>query len=363
MSFQEGFPYSNQHTLNLDWVLKTVAELEKNPVPDGAITTAKIANGAVTDLKLADNSVGTRALMPRSVTAENIYPHTISKEKIANGAIDTAALGNAAVTSEKLAAGSVTNSKIGDGSVTSGKLENGAVTTVKIGESSVTAAKLQSGAVVTAKLAAGAVTTEKLAPQSVTTEILHDGSVGLAKLTNMSPVNAGKVLSVGATGDVVLVDVGSGGGVLSVNGKSGIVSLTSTDIPSTFAGLSVQQVLNNVYPVGAIFISVVNNSPASVFGGVWERILDRFLLAASGNYVAGSTGGEATHELTISEIPSHDHATGFGWGGATAGGDNYFVTSSIGKTVVANRTTLAGGGTAHNNMPPYLAVFMWKRIE
>lgn len=89
------------------------------------------------------------------------------------------------------------------------------------------------------------------------------------------------------------------------------------------------------YPVGSIYLSVTDVDPSSLFGGTWERIGGRFLLGADSTYAAGSTGGEASHQLTTAEMPSHNHAL-----------DNYNVT---------------GGNQPHNNMPPYLAVFMWQR--
>lgn len=111
-----------------------------------------------------------------------------------------------------------------------------------------------------------------------------------------------------------------------------------------------------VYPIGSIYMSVNDVSPGNLFGGTWERIKDKFLLSAGDTYEAGSTGGEATHTLTIDEIPSHTHqvkiSADTGW-------------NSIGKSGGTESTNGAsyptGGGQAHNNMPPYLAVYMWKR--
>lgn len=115
------------------------------------------------------------------------------------------------------------------------------------------------------------------------------------------------------------------------------------------------------YPVGAIYLSVIDANPAALFGGTWERIGGRFLLGADSTYAAGSTGGEAAHQLTTSEMPSHNHTLD---DYSTTGG----TTSSM--TVQANdkkgysgnvNTLCTGGNKAHNNMPPYLTVCMWKR--
>lgn len=116
---------------------------------------------------------------------------------------------------------------------------------------------------------------------------------------------------------------------------------------------------NRIYPVGSIYMSVESTSPASLYGGTWEQLKDRFLLSAGDTYTAGATGGEATHTLTIEEMPSHNHNKTVTGTIDTAG------EACIAKTVSGNRNYMSigaqGGGQAHNNMPPYLAVYMWKR--
>ena len=129
-------------------------------------------------------------------------------------------------------------------------------------------------------------------------------------------------------------------------------------------------VLEQVYPVGSIYMSVNNVSPATLFGGTWQQIKDTFLLSAGDTYTAGDTGGEATHTLLENEMPSHSHAyaqyKGYaGWSGTspqanflkTTGNDGYSSTDNNGYM-----TTLSKGSSqAHNNMPPYLVVYMWRR--
>lgn len=122
-----------------------------------------------------------------------------------------------------------------------------------------------------------------------------------------------------------------------------------------------------IYPIGAIYLSVSATNPAILFGGKWEQIKDRFLLAAGDTYRAGSTGGEATHKLTINEMPAHKHwtqdiAPGLyaGWGNKSQDG---WITQAVSQTNGGNwETANTGGGQAHNNMPPYLTVYMWKRV-
>lgn len=123
-------------------------------------------------------------------------------------------------------------------------------------------------------------------------------------------------------------------------------------------------VLDMVYPVGSIYMSVNATSPSTLFGGTWEQIQDRFLLAAGNNYSGGDTGGEATHTLTVNEMPSHNHYAAID-GSTDSYGQNRTTISSfaIKAQGYSDSSTIfaTGGGNAHNNMPPYLAVYMWKR--
>lgn len=129
-----------------------------------------------------------------------------------------------------------------------------------------------------------------------------------------------------------------------------------------------------VYPVGSIYMSVNATNPQTLFGGTWERIKDKFLLSAGDTYSAGSNGGAATVTLQTSEIPSHTHWEKFISGDGNANsyvraagtGDEQGVyyanqTAWVQSTGEPVRTNGTGGGQAHENMPPYLAVYVWKR--
>lgn len=134
--------------------------------------------------------------------------------------------------------------------------------------------------------------------------------------------------------------------------------------------------LNAMYPIGSIYMNVNSTNPSTLFGGTWEQIEDTFLLSAGSTYTAGSTGGEATHTLTVSEMPAHKHdheGHTFSWGGgisstvyckinAAAGttSSNYIYTKQDTEGWADSYNT--GGGSAHNNMPPYLVVYVWQRV-
>lgn len=177
--------------------------------------------------------------------------------------------------------------------------------------------------------------------------------------------------------------------------------------------LGTNSFIDKFYPVGSIYISVNSTNPSSLFGGEWEQIQEKFLLSAGDTHTAGTTGGEFTHTLTTAEMPVHNHtassdSTGAhthtrgtmeiygawerfwceyngtkgavgvsrsssGWLGHddinAAADANFYAsrhwsgaTSSNGDhshTITVNNN---GSGNAHNNTPPYLAVYMWKRV-
>ena len=135
------------------------------------------------------------------------------------------------------------------------------------------------------------------------------------------------------------------------------------------------------YPVGAIYLSVTDTDPATLFGGTWERISQGRFLIGSGanaanttdywgeypagkeNFPAGEMGGEVEHTLTVDEIPAHTHSERLEWSNTKAWG---LTGTGEGANAVVDQggvTGATGGGKPHNNLPPYLAVFMWKRVS
>ena len=122
------------------------------------------------------------------------------------------------------------------------------------------------------------------------------------------------------------------------------------------------EMLNMFYPVGSIYLSFNNANPQNLFGGTWEQIKDTFLLAAGNTYAAGSTGGSATHTLTVNEMPKHTHNSYVKYN-STAGDTNRVMLSSNTGGDYTSTAGLGwtGGDQPHNNMPPYLAVYMWRR--
>lgn len=183
----------------------------------------------------------------------------------------------------------------------------------------------------------------------------------------------------------------------------------STRVATTaYVKNNISETLKKVYPVGSIYMSTVSTNPATLFGfGTWSAMpAGRVLLAQGtaswGTYNAGSTGGEATHQLTVGEIPAHNHSAA---ASATAGHSHdlfYYAysggggfnpsrwseygfasyshdvkgssgqyrsmlggvqMSSSGASSVSVTINPSGSSQAHNNMQPYIAVYMWQRTS
>lgn len=133
-------------------------------------------------------------------------------------------------------------------------------------------------------------------------------------------------------------------------------------------------ILQTIYPVGAYYITEKNENPSVTLGfGTWTQVQGRFLVGQqSGLYQAGTEGGEASHTLSLNEIPAHGHKMNE-WtlivsAGANTGQYNIIPVSEKGFVNIfkddaeQNRYSVnAGGNQPHNNMPPYRAVFIWRR--
>ena len=164
-------------------------------------------------------------------------------------------------------------------------------------------------------------------------------------------------------------DLGRAPGKVAVLDESGWVYYrTPAELLADIGAATVSAMLDKAYPVGSIYISVNSTNPKTLFGGTWVQIKDRFLLAAGTTYKAGATGGEATHKLTYNEMPEHTHpmySYNPGGDGTWTPDEGSYLVDSVtdDKTTWWARLAMgyAGGGAAHNNMPPYLAVYVWKR--
>lgn len=177
---------------------------------------------------------------------------------------------------------------------------------------------------------------------------------------------------------------GGASGTWGIDISGNAASATNAD---KVDGYHASDLLGKIYPVGSIYMSMSATNPHDLFGvGTWKRISQgRMLLGADDStYKAGATGGEATHTLTVNEIPAHshgistsgDHSHYFygsnGNDGPLTEGDGLdteanchytrnerFKTSSAGAHT--HTISNSGGGAAHNNMSPYLVCYIWQR--
>ena len=140
-------------------------------------------------------------------------------------------------------------------------------------------------------------------------------------------------------------------------------------------GLGGKELIDRIYPVGSIYISTSSTfNPQNVWGGTWKKTADgRCLIGANDTYPLGSTGGEAAHYLTGNEMPPHVHSGGKVYnynlsntGIAASSIDKYgqqflWIDQSSSSASTIFSTNAEGGGASHNNMQPYLAVYIWER--
>ncbi len=134
-----------------------------------------------------------------------------------------------------------------------------------------------------------------------------------------------------------------------------------------------------IFPIGSIVqYTDASIDPRTLIDGTWERIEGKFRFAADSSHEIGTTGGSETQTLTIANLPRHMHYTiRLGMSGETSPDHLHTVARSdfehspwenaryqlfgVDAEANAGKSSYVGSGTAHNNMPPYLAVYMWKR--
>lgn len=174
------------------------------------------------------------------------------------------------------------------------------------------------------------------------------------------------------TGTSVGFGIGSGGvnhGVWSIPLKNWLIHSDGKN-----AYINGKTLLDTIYPVGALYLTLGSESPASFLGGTWARRTDRFLLGGGNAYEVNTTGGSSVHTLTENEMPKHRHTPNTSTakfytskGSAAheiagmASGSSFSDNAATGGVRRDTYTGYTGGGAAHNNMPPWLAVNIWQR--
>ena len=182
---------------------------------------------------------------------------------------------------------------------------------------------------------------------------------------------------------------------------------TGSDIDTGIT--NIQQIFDLIYPIGSYYMSSDSANPSTKFGGTWEQITDRMIMAAGSIYAVGTTGGSATHThtteghvLTIAETPAHTHTRGTmeitgtfkvdpdqAWC-RISGESGAFTTDTTGKRATGGasgstdvntraiftasrswtgETSSVGEGASHShgdtgsssNLPPYIVAYIWRR--
>ena len=148
---------------------------------------------------------------------------------------------------------------------------------------------------------------------------------------------------------------------LGINGKYGAIKLKRlTDVKWYASG----DIADDHYPIGSIYLSVESTSPASLFGGTWTQLKDRFLLGAGSSYTNGVTGGSKSTTLKEANLPAHTHgllSTTVSVG--SSGGVKDITVLSTSGSSSESYIESTGSATSFTNLPPYLVVYMWKRTE
>lgn len=112
------------------------------------------------------------------------------------------------------------------------------------------------------------------------------------------------------------------------------------------------------YPVGSIYLAFNHVSPATLFGGTWERIYGAFPWFTDANGEIGLTGGERNVTLSVNQIPAHSHGSVYSQHAEGTKSQAWYTTAG---TSLAYGAVETGGGQAHNNMPPYIQISAWRR--
>ena len=186
------FPFTNFHELNLDWVLSVVKKFaDLIPPMETAVDDVQTALGDATEaVQKAESAVTSANEAVETANEAKEIAREAVQGIIPNGAVTTPKLADGAVVGIKIANGAVNSEQLYDGAVRTSKIYDGAVTTPKIADNAVTALKIADNAITTAKIANEAVTTAKLAEASVTTLKINDGAITTPKLADESVTQA-----------------------------------------------------------------------------------------------------------------------------------------------------------------------------
>lgn len=130
----------------------------------------------------------------------------------------------------------------------------------------------------------------------------------------------------------------------------------------------ISTVVDILYPVGTIYISVSSTNPGLIMGGTWESFgAGKTLVGVDGSdsdfNASQKTGGEKAHTLTVDEMPSHNHNILKPRWSTAAGANAVYGSNGTGTGANRDPEAYSGGDQPHNNMQPYITTYFWKRVS
>ena len=210
-------------------------------------------------------------------------------------------------------------------------------------------------------------------------EIIKNGDIftifrGVLDLLPEITVPTGNISTLISWGDII-GDIDDQSDLqLEFQTKADVSSLSTVATSGSYADLSNKpsiptntSIIDLIYPVGSYYWNSNSTSPATLFGvGTWTQITNQFIFAAGGDYASGDTGGEVDHLLTIQEMPSHDHRcimdqSFYAYGGPMESNEGPASGHGYAYPFYYSFTGTKGGSRSHNNMPPYIVAYCWRR--
>ena len=223
----------------------------------------------------------------------------------------------------------------------------------------------KSGTITKKVVGSGAISTE----QSWTARVYIYDSKGTSYATYSSDMSIGTI--------AYPIDVRKGGKGIAFGKVAEADNLADFNFKTRFRNSielktpnGIKSFLDAVYPVGSIYMSVKSTNPGTLFGGTWVAIAGKFLIGVGTHtdivgdkrtLSAGQIGGTYAHVLTENEMPIHHHSLRFNQVGSGHGSGIPWNGSNIEVGWDGTGCANSGGGQKHNNIPPYLAVYMWQR--
>jgi hypothetical protein len=323
-------------------------------IPDGSITTAKLADGAVVGSKILDGIITELKIADAAVTAAKVAANAITAVKIIDGAVITAKLADAGITSVKIADLAITTLKIDNNAVTTTQIANDAISTPKLQANSVVAGKVAADTIGTNELIALSITSGKLQANSVIAGKVAANTIGTAELIALS-ITAAKI----AVGTITANEI-AGNTITAAK----IAALTITGAEIAAGTISAGKLVANTITAAQIAALTITGNEIAANAITASKILAGTITA---NEIAGGTITTAKLNFTPvqnTNVVASINASAEGIqisgarisiSGSTTFSAGYDPTGKItsggaAADVNANATTISGGKITANSI-------------